>query len=105
MRRYRPPGLCLESKKQVAVLHGIHALDFPKYSPDLNPMDFFLWAEVNRRMSKQKAPRKETVATSKARMRRTAMNIPKDIIREAVLNIRKRAAAVVKADRGDILRD
>ena len=31
---------------------GITALDFPRYSPDLNPMDFFLWEEVERRMTK-----------------------------------------------------
>ena len=33
------------------------------------------------------------------------MRIPEGIIRRAVLNIRKRAAAVVKAEGGDIPRD
>ena len=35
---------------------GITALDFPRYSPDLNPMDFFLWEEVERRMAKNAPP-------------------------------------------------
>lgn len=35
---------------------GITALDFPRYSPDLNPMDFFLWEEVERRMAKSAPP-------------------------------------------------
>jgi hypothetical protein len=68
-------------------------------------MDYFLWSEVQRRMSRQKAPRKETVAAYKARLRRTAMRIPESIIRAAVLSIRKRATAVVKAECGDIPRD
>ena len=78
---------------------------FPAYSPDLNPLDFFVWAEVERRMAKQKVPKDETIKAYKARLRRTAMNIPAKIIRKAVASIRTRAAAVAKARGGDIPRD
>ena len=28
----------------------IEAIPFPRHSPDLNPLDFSIWAEINRRM-------------------------------------------------------
>ena len=31
---------------------GIEAKTFPRYSPDLNPLDYFLWHEVEERMAK-----------------------------------------------------
>ena len=35
---------------------------FPLYSPDLNPLDFFLWAEVQRRMAAQTPRRRESAS-------------------------------------------
>ena len=83
----------------------IKAIPYPRYSPDLNPLDFFVWAEVGRRMRLQKAPRKESAEQYKARLRRTALAIPASVIRKAVHNIRLRARQVVDADGGDIPRD
>ena len=96
-----------KSKKAMAAKEEmkIEAIDFPKYSPDLNPCDFFLWSEVQRRMALKKEPRHETVAGYKARLRRTALAIPEAVIRKAVLSIRKRAQQVFDADGGDIPRD
>jgi hypothetical protein len=93
-----------KSKKAMAAKEEmkIEAIDFPKYSPDLNPCDFFLWSEVQRRMALKKEPRHETVAGYKARLRRTALAIPEAVIRKAVLSIRKRAQQVFDADGGDI---
>ena len=78
---------------------------WPRYSPDLNPLDFSIWDEVERRMAKQKDPVRETVAKYKARLRRTAMNIPTEVIKKAVASIPERAATVVLAGGGDIPRD
>jgi hypothetical protein len=52
--------------------------------------------QVERRMALQQ-PRGETVADYKARLRRTAMNIPAATIRKAVDSIRVRALAVIEA--------
>lgn len=83
---------------------GIRAMQFPKYSPDLNPLDFYLWDAVERRMRQAKtAPR--TVAAYKAKLRRVAMSIPQAEIREAVLRIKDRAKAVHDAKGRDIARD
>ena len=81
------------------------AIQYPRYSPDLNPMDFFLWAEVERRMFAAKAPSKETVAQYKTRLRRTAFAIPGSVIEKTVADFKRQTTAVYNADGGDIHRD
>ena len=90
----------LEAKRDL----GIQAMQFPRYSPDLNPLDFYLWDAIERRMRAAKtAPM--SVAAYKARLRRVAMSIPEAEIREAVLSIKARAKAVCDAKGGDIAHD
>jgi hypothetical protein len=93
--------LALKAKADLKV----RAVEFPAYSPDLNPLDFYVWAEVERRMGKQKEPKNESQAQYKARLRRTAMALPAAVVRKAVMSIKKRAKAVVEAKGGDISRD
>ena len=83
----------------------IHPIEFPKYSPDLNPLDFFLWAEVNRRMAERAAPARESQAAFKARLKRTATAIPASVIKRAVAKMRPKAAEVVLAEGGRIKSD
>jgi hypothetical protein len=89
-----------DAKKEV----GIKAIEFPKYSPDLNPMDYFVWDEVQRRMDKN-PPKLESMEAFKVRLRKTAMSIPADVIRKGVQCLRKRARQVVAAKGRDIPRD
>ena len=89
------------AKKEVK----IRTIEYPRHSPDLNPLDYFLWSEVERRMDMQPAPKKETVEQYKARLRRTAMAIPKAVIRKGIMSLKKRARAVMEAHGGDIPRD
>ena len=84
---------------------GITTLEFPRYSPDLNPMDFFLWSEVERRMARNAPSGQETKRSFMARLRRTALNIPESVIREGVAAIKKRAQAIFDAEGGHIARD
>ena len=56
-------------------------------------------------MLKRTPKKKETKAAYMKRLRRTAMGISPDVIRKAVLNIRKRAQLIYDADGGDIARD
>ena len=55
------------------------AVDFPKRSPDLNPMDFCVWEAVTQRMAAQEMRFKktyvETLDNYKARLRRTAVRL------------------------------
>ena len=94
-------GAAMETKKSL----GIQAVPFPKYSPDLNPLDYFLWAEVSRRVAAHKAPRAEGAEAFKARLRRTAMAIPASVIKAAVAKMRPKAAEVVSAGGGRIKSD
>ena len=96
-----------KSKKGVAAKKTakISTITYPRYSPDLNPLDFFLWNEVERKMGEQKAPANEKAEAYKCRLRRTAMRIPQAVIRKALNNIKTRARAVVEAKGGDIPRD
>jgi len=91
----------LKAKKDLK----IRAMEFPKHSPDLMPLDFFVWAEVDRRMALQTSPKNETADQYKARLKRTAMAIPQAVIRKAIMAIKTRAEAVVQANGGDIPRD
>ena len=90
----------IEAKDELSIT----AIQYPRYSPDLNPMDFFLWAEVERRMLAAKAPNKEAVAEYKARLRRAAFAMPGSVIEKAVADIKKRATAVYNAEGGNIPR-
>ena len=84
---------------------GIKPIRFPCYSPDLNPLDYFLWSEVSRRMAEQKPQSTETEAAFKTRLRATAMGIPKSTIKAAVSKMKGKAAEVVAAEGGRIKSD
>jgi hypothetical protein len=81
---------------------GIRPVDFPPYSPDLQPLDFFLWAEVMRRMALANIKRVESKEVYMARLRRTAMAIPKPVIIKAMASMKKRAKMVADAKGGNI---
>lgn len=108
-RKYRiledndPTGY--KSGKAVAVKKKLHieAVPFPRYSPDLNPLDFSIWAEINSRMAKATPKKIETVKAYKARLRRTALRLPKKFVRKAVLAMPKQQ--VLEAKGKNIPRD
>eukprot|EP00438_Fugacium_kawagutii_P004355 Skav207892 [mRNA] locus=scaffold664:848082:848486:+ [translate_table: standard] len=63
---------------------GIITLDLPKRSPDLNPLDFSLWAAINKKMRQQErgwpANKRETRKAYMARLRRAACGMPRDYV-------------------------
>lgn len=96
-----------KSRKGLAAKRDIKAVawEYPRHSPDLNPLDFFVWAEVDKKMAKSPAPRNESLEGYKRRLRRAAMTIPKARIAAAVRSMKSRAQAVWDAKGGDIARD
>ena len=78
---------------------GWKVLSLPRYSPDLNPLDFFLWTDIEKRMelSAPKA-RKETLEEFKTRLRKTAMGTSKKFLGKAIGSIKKRMSAIFEAD-------
>lgn len=87
-----------EAKRELKIIPEA----WPRYSPDLMPMDYSIWQLVKNRMDKHKPPKNETVGQYKARLRRTALNLPAKLVQKVVAGIQKRAAAIVEAKGGNI---
>ena len=83
---------------------NIKVIEMPPRSPDLNPLDFSVWAEIIRRMRRQEAnwpkSKKETREAFLARLRRTAMNFPASYINSVIGNLETRVKLLKKADGG-----
>ena len=76
----------------------------PRYSPDLNPLDYSLWSAIDDKALKE-SKSGETADAYKKRLRRIALRMPKKVVRVAVEQIKKRAEAIFAADGDNILRD
>ena len=85
---------------------GFRVMSLPRYSPDLNPLDFFLWKDIEGRMT-ESAPksRKEALDEFKMRLRKTAFATSRVLIAKAVGAMKKRIAAVYAAKGGHITMD
>ena len=91
----------LDKKKEL----GIKTTNFPKYSPDLNPCDYFLWRNIEARMATCTPKGKETTDAFKARLRRVALATKPSVVRAKVAQMKERIAAVAAADGGNISMD
>ena len=78
-------------------------VSLPRYSPDLNPLDYFLWNDIEKRMARS-APKTahETLVKFKERLRRTALATSPNLIRKAMLNMKRRIVAIYEAQGGDV---
>ena len=83
---------------------GVEEIRLPKRSPDLNVLDYCLWHEINTRMRVQermfKPDFKEKEDAYKKRLRRTALGLPKSLVKRAVGDIVRRLALIKKAKGG-----
>ena len=90
-------GKGLAAKKAV----GIVTDDLPPRSPDLNVLDYSLWAFINRAMRKQErkfpANKKETEAEFKARLRKTALGLPSSLVTKCLGDMRRRCREILSA--------
>lgn len=100
-----PTGYKSNKAKKMKESKRIKAVPFPRYSPDLNPLDFSLWNEIERRMFKCAPKKVETVAAYKSRLRRTALNLPQELVTKAVHSIPKKIKEVIDAKGGNIKSD
>ena len=73
---------------------GIEVLAIPPRSPDLNPCDYALWSEINRRMRKQElrwpAGRREAHDAYVSRLRRTAASLPRTFLEQTIGDMARR---------------
>jgi len=72
----------------------LEVFPIPKRSPDLNVLDYAIWTEVGKRMRQQEkdwpASKRETRDEYLKRLRKTAMNLPKDFVRKSIGDMRRR---------------
>jgi len=84
----------------------INVFEIPKRSPCLNVCDYFLWAEVNKRMRTQEkkypANKRESRAAFLKRLRRTAMSLPQHVVAASVADMKRRCARLRAARGGNI---
>jgi transposase len=73
--------------------HGIQCLDFPPYSPDLNPIEN-LWADLARRVEKFQCSTMETLQDIVAQ---EWAKTPKEYLRKLARSMPERCQAVIKA--------
>ena len=90
---------CNQSRKKKQAL-GIKPIEFPTYSPDMNPCDFSLWREVENRMEKRRAPKNETAEEFKARLRQIALGIPERVIRKMLGDMKPRIENIYQNNGG-----
>ena len=84
---------------------GIEAVPMPAYSPDLNPVKFSLWEEVQKRMVERVPKKLEAVAAYKKRLRLTALRLPRAIVTKAIEAMPARMKDIIKAKGYSIRRD
>ena len=89
-----PTGYKSSAGMDEKVRLGIKTIPWPRYSPDLMPLDFCLWADIGKRVAAGAPDGKESVEAFKARLRRTALRTPARTVRAAVLAMRPRALKI-----------
>ena len=94
-------GVAVAAKREAKIV----PIEFPTYSPDLNPCDYALWTEIENRMAAQKVPRGEDVDGYKARLRSTALAIPAPTVRKMLMDMKPRACEIYERKGGHIHRD
>ena len=103
-----PAGYKSRAGLAAKAANNIDTLDLPPRSPDLNPLDFSIWHEINVRMRAQEksfdASKKETVEEYLKRLRRTALAVPASVVSRAVGDMKRRVAEM-KKQRGGLLNE
>ena len=99
-----PAGFKSSKGKMAKGANSMRTVNQPPYSPDLNPLDFSIWAAIDKKALGGHAAG-ESIAAYKARLRRIALSMPRAEVRMAVEGIKKRAQAIFEADGGNIPRD
>ena len=100
-----PTGI--KSGKTVAEKKRLHikTIPWPRYSPDMMPLDFCPWDDINKRMDAIAPAGAESATAFKPRLRRVALRTSSITVRAAVEAMRMRAKAISEAKGKDIARD
>ena len=99
-----PAGYKLRAGLKAKAAVGITTLNLPKRSPDLNVLDDSLWSQINTQMREAEAKRPKDFTEGwqeyKDRLRRTALALPAAVVKEAVMDVKRRLHALEVANGG-----
>ena len=77
---------------------GIVTMDLPRYTPELMPLDFSLWAAIQAKMDEYRLTGPESPESFKKRLRSTALSLPRDVVVKALLDMKRRILAIRDAE-------
>lgn len=101
-----PAGYKASAAKAKKVELGISTMSLPPRSPDLNVLDYSIWAEINRRMRQREAgfrvQKRESKAAFLKRLRRVALALPATFVERAMQSMKRRCKAI-KANKGYLI--
>ena len=96
-----PSGYKSRRAIEMKASKNINVLEIPRRSPDLNPLDYGFWAQVNARMRRQErkfaAGHRETLTAFATRLRRTAMSMPSKYLKALTRSMKRRCMALKEA--------
>ena len=95
--------MAIRRKKEL----GLTPIGMPKRSPDLQPMDYSIWSEINSAMRKSESrmgQRAESKRDHVARLQHTAESLSPDLLRGAQRSLKRRLQMCFKA-RGYLFRE
>lgn len=73
--------------------------DWPPNSPDLNPLDFYVWGVMLDKFQKHK-PKPQSIPELKTLLNEIWDSLPQEQVQKAILSVRKRLTACVKTGGG-----
>ena len=80
---------------------NVNVFEIPRRSPDLNPLDYGFWSEVNNRLRRQEAKFTAEFTESRdafiRRLRRTILGIPSSVLLPMVTNMKRRCEQLQSA--------
>ena len=92
-----PKGYQSTKGKDAKKENSIQSWRLPPRSPEWMPLDYAIWSEIDRRMCSAKISGEETKAQHIARLRRTALSLPKKYVKKVLAQMKPRIQATVHA--------
>ena len=80
----------------------IQSWKLPPRSPEWMPLDYCLWEEIERRMFETVVKGTETKERWLLRLRKTALSLPRPLVKRTILQMKKRIAATYDSKGGHI---
>jgi len=73
--------------------------DWPPNSPDINPLDFYVWGVMLDRYQKYQ-PKPQDIAELKTVLQKIWESLPEDQIKKSIPSVKKRLSACVRVEGG-----